>query len=261
MQYTITRGTQTYGPYTLEDLQRYVASGNILPTDLAKSDSMPEPRTVAELLGSHNTGATSAPYPSQTATAIADGTQPPVTGAPVSPNAPFVAAPGFQAPAAAQPLAYTPYPDPPGLHWGLVLLFSVLTCSLFMVVWNLVISSWLRRVQPNANALFFYIAAYVIALLDQGARAGVMLHNVGTPTLSPMLVVAGLGGLTYFILKIFARFTEKASIEEHYRTVEPLGLELNGVLVFFFGGIYIQSQLNKVPRLRQQAAYGYNRGY
>jgi len=31
-----------YGPYTLEDLQRYVASGNILPTDRAKREDTPD---------------------------------------------------------------------------------------------------------------------------------------------------------------------------------------------------------------------------
>jgi hypothetical protein len=42
MLYHVTRGGQTYGPYTLEDLKKYVASGNVLPTDLAKSDDMPD---------------------------------------------------------------------------------------------------------------------------------------------------------------------------------------------------------------------------
>ena len=42
MTYQVSRNGQLYGPYTLEDLQRYVASGNILPTDMAKSEDMME---------------------------------------------------------------------------------------------------------------------------------------------------------------------------------------------------------------------------
>ena len=38
MTYQVLRNGQMYGPYTLEDLQRYVASGNVLPTDMAKSE-------------------------------------------------------------------------------------------------------------------------------------------------------------------------------------------------------------------------------
>jgi hypothetical protein len=33
MHYQISRNGQEYGPYTLEDLQRYLASGNVMPTD------------------------------------------------------------------------------------------------------------------------------------------------------------------------------------------------------------------------------------
>ncbi len=51
MQYQVTRGGQMYGPYTLEDIQRYVGLGNILPTDLAKSDEMPNWVPVSSLLG------------------------------------------------------------------------------------------------------------------------------------------------------------------------------------------------------------------
>jgi hypothetical protein len=36
MNYFITRDGQQYGPYTLADLQRYVASGEILLTDLRR---------------------------------------------------------------------------------------------------------------------------------------------------------------------------------------------------------------------------------
>src|SRR6202011_1321458 len=41
MTYQVSRNGQLYGPYSLEDLQRYVATGNVLLTDLAKSDDMP----------------------------------------------------------------------------------------------------------------------------------------------------------------------------------------------------------------------------
>ena len=47
----------------------------------------------------------------------------------------------------------------------------------------------------------------------------------------------------------------KSSLEEHYNTVEPIGLRLNGVMVFFFGGLYIQSQLNKVNEIKQAMRY------
>ena len=50
MPYHVSRDGQTYGPYTLEDLKRYVASGNILLTDMAKSDDAPEWVPVGQVL-------------------------------------------------------------------------------------------------------------------------------------------------------------------------------------------------------------------
>jgi len=48
--YQISRSGQTYGPYTLADLQRYVASGNVLLSDLAKSGEMAQSVPVSTVL-------------------------------------------------------------------------------------------------------------------------------------------------------------------------------------------------------------------
>ena len=50
MHYHVSRGGQTYGPYTLADLQRYVASGHILLNDLAKSEEMSDWIPVGQIL-------------------------------------------------------------------------------------------------------------------------------------------------------------------------------------------------------------------
>src|ERR1700761_5137277 len=99
MTYQVSRNGQLYGPYTLEDLQRYVTSGNVLPTDLAKSEEMAEWTPVSQILG------TSMP-------AVAS---PVAVGYSAQPGAEYSAAPVYAAGA-------VPYPDPPNLHWALVLL-------------------------------------------------------------------------------------------------------------------------------------------
>src|SRR5690348_8985963 len=130
MPYQVSRNGQMYGPYTLEDLQRYVASGNILQSDLAKSEEMAEWVPVSQILGTQSTTPPSMPY----------------------------APAGYSQPTAyAPPATGSPYPDPPNLNWALELLLGFLTCVLFVVVWNLVIASWAKRVQPNSRALMYYI--------------------------------------------------------------------------------------------------------
>src|SRR5580698_9958670 len=152
MLYHVTRNGVNYGPYTLEDLQRYVASGNVLPSDLAKSDDMAEWLPVSQILGG------SAPPPSPAASYVAGA-------------APVYAAPGAI------------YPDPPNLHWALVLVIGIFTCGLFCVVWDFVQSSWMRRVNPRSNALLLYIAEFVISIVGGVTRAmlifsGAMHHNL-----------------------------------------------------------------------------------
>ena len=118
MNYQISRNGQMYGPYTLEDLQRYVASGNVLPTDLAKSEDMHDWLPVAQILA----------------------------GAGIASPA-YVPPAGYAASTGAQ------YPDPPNLNWGLELLLGFVTFGLFVVVWNLIIAAWANRVQPASKAM------------------------------------------------------------------------------------------------------------
>ena len=146
MTYQVSRNGQMYGPYTLDDLRRYVASGNILLTDMAKSEEMPDWVPVAQILSTV----------AGTAGAAAAG----------GPGAP---PPTYAAPAAYPQPSGIGYPDPPNMNWGLELLLGFLTCRLFVFVWNLVIASWANRVQPASKALIWYIAATVLFVVELGS--------------------------------------------------------------------------------------------
>jgi hypothetical protein len=225
MLYHVARNGQSYGPYTLEDLQKYVAGGNVLPTDLAKSDEMAEWVTVAQLLG----GA-----------AVPPGYQPPVV-----------------APYAVSNVAI--YPDAPNLSWGLVLLFALFTCSLFMFVWNLILAAWLRRVQPNSRALFYYATATVLGVLQVvfGTHAQTHVHVGSMWTGSYYHVHPGssLLGFATWIVRLIARFNMRSELEQHFNGPEPVGLSLSGVMTFFFGGLYFQYHLNRINELKHMARY------
>ena len=135
MQYQVSRNGQMYGPYTLEDLQRYVASGHILYTDLARSEEMAEWLPVSQILGAPPAYTVPSPLPSAGST----------------------------------------YPDPPNLNWALELLLGFLTCVLFVIAWNLVIASWAKRVEPASKALMYYIVATVLMVLNFGGSYGGVL--------------------------------------------------------------------------------------
>jgi hypothetical protein len=224
MLYHVTRGGQTYGPYTLEDLKKYVASGNVLLTDLTKSDDMPDWAPVSQVLGMPQ--------------AIPPGYQPPLTPA----------------------SNIAMYPDSPNLNWGLVILFTVFTCGLFMFIWNLVLSAWMKRVQPNSKAILYYVAGGVLVFCQMivGSHTGTNMFHPGVHwwvtyyTGHPLRNVLGLAG---WIVRIVARFTMRSDLEEHFNGPEPVGLSLSGVMTFFFGGVYFQYHLNRINELKRIARY------
>lgn len=215
MLYHVSRNGQNYGPYTLEDLQRYTASGNVLPTDLAKSDDMPDWVPVSQIL------------------AIAPSTPAPGVPAPYAPNA-------------------VAYPDPPNLHWALVLLIAVFTCGLFWVVWMFVQSAWMRRVNPRSNALFFYIAYAVVAIGGGMARAALIMASGFHNMYIPLGIPIGLIGL---ILLELGYFDMRRSMEEHFNGPEPIGLSLGGVMTFFFGPLYFQYHFTRINELKRMARF------
>src|SRR5579859_4691836 len=86
MEYLIQRGDQTFGPYSLTELQQYVQEGRVLLTDLAQSEGMADSVPVSQILGN-----IPIPAPAQ------------VLAAP-PPNL---------------------IPPPPNLHWGVVLAIMI----------------------------------------------------------------------------------------------------------------------------------------
>jgi hypothetical protein len=228
MTYQVSRNGQMYGPYTLEDLRRYVASGNVLLTDMAKSEDMPYWLPVAQILD---------PSPLGAAGATA-----------VPPQA-------YAAPSAYPQPPGTAYPDPPNLNWGLELLLGFLTCGIFVMVWNLIIAAWANRIQPASKALMFYIVATVLIVLNLGGNWGfvVAVTHHGHPHRS---VLGSLISLACWVVRLIARFTLRDTLEQHFNGPEPVGLRLNPVMTFFFGGIYFQYKLNEINQLKQALRYG-----
>ncbi len=85
MNYFISRTGQQYGPYSLEEVQRYLASGNILPADLARSEAMEQWVPVSQIVG--NIPAQPAPPPPGYAQApVYPQTQPVLYAQPMPPN-------------------------------------------------------------------------------------------------------------------------------------------------------------------------------
>ena len=228
MSYQVSRDGQLYGPYTLEDLHRYVASGNILSTDLVKSEEMTDWIPVSQVL-------------SQAAPAVAAAIQPQA----------YAETPAYN------PAAGTAYPDPPNLHWGLVLLFGFLTCGFFFVIWDLIQVLWARRVEPQTKAFLYYILYVVLWVLNLGTSLG-RFSLLARGEVPRTTMLAALLELATLVLVIVYRFTMKATLERHFNGPDPVGLRLGPIMTLFFGGLYFQYHFNRINEIKQAARY---RGY
>ena len=135
-----------------------------------------------------------------------------------------------------------PYPPPPSLHWGIVLLLSILTCGLFGLAWLFVQAIWVKKVHPASKALVYLGVALglSIAAAPFTASANGSLNALGT-----------IPNFAYAVLWLVAVFSMKYSIEEHYNVAEPLGLKLGGVKTFFFSVYYFQYHFTRIIKLKR----------
>jgi MFS family permease len=224
MLYHVSRNGQNYGPYTLEDLQRYVASGNVLGTDLAKSEEMADWVPVSQVLG---------------------------TSMPAAPVVAYVAA------APAYPAVVSLYPDPPNLHWALVLLIGFFTSGLFMLIWMFVQAAWMRKVDPRSKALTYYIVAMIVDAIAIGAMIALVIGTMnGTPPSSSLGALYAASGLACFVLFLMAIFAMRSDMETHFNGPEPIGLKLSGIMTFFFNVLYFQYHFTRINDIKRAARYG-----
>lgn len=275
MSYYISRNQQSYGPYSLEDLQRYVASGQIAATDLAQGEGMPNWIPVSQILAG---GSGAAPIPPVAPTPPTpqvpqsysqpqqpgyvppqqQGYVPPQQQGYVPPQQPggygqpqqgYVPPQqqgyGQQAPAFGQagvPNAATSsqYPPPPDMNWVLLLVLSIVTCGIFYLVWMFIQAAYVSKIDRDSKAMMFYA-------IGLGCSIGGSIIR----TMDSIGPIGGLINLAGSVMIIMANFKMKASLEGHFNRVEPVNLQLNGVMTFFFATIYFQYHFNRINNWRR----------
>jgi len=222
MNYRVKRGDQEFGPYSLSDLQGYLQSGYILATDLAQSEGMADWVPVSEVLGN-------IPIPLTPQPGIYAGTD------------------------ANAALAQQIVPLPPNLPWQVLLvnyLYKVpvigFLVSVFAIAWNLIQANWARKLSGKNTALV------LIAFLPVGAFSGGIALGIGqTSGIEGITVLGGILLLAGAICMVVGNFKIRDAMEEYYNTVEDIGLSLSGVMIFFFGIIYIQYHINRIARWKK----------
>lgn len=270
MTYLISRNGQQYGPYSDAEVRHYLTTGNILVTDYAQPEGSTEWALVGAIFAAWIVQTPGIPSAGAYAGAPVFA-----AGTPVSPASPVASAtphagpgvPGGEAfpsgagaiPSTGQP-AYYPtasnpparlYPDPPDLPWWLALILGLVTFGFFFVVWDIVESAWLRRVERGTSALLLYVAVAVLYLIRLPGSWATVRYNLGGDSTIYYSHAPGLG-LAALILIIVARFVFRRELLTHFNGPEPLNLHLNAFWTLLFGGLYFQFKFNRINRRKRE---------
>jgi hypothetical protein len=206
--YTLSRGGEKYGPYTLDQLRDYVKQGSVQMNDLVWCPGMTTWSPVSAVLGS---GGDAGSTP-------AEVVPPPIPGSTY--GVPKVPSP-YSSGAA--------IPKPPSLHWALVLLISIVTCGIFGLVWMFLQAAWVRRLESTNNAMII-LAVGIPAQFVLSLAAGLSDER-------------GLGVFAYvvgFVATEVAFFSMREVMQNKFV------LRLSPIMTFFFTMLYLQYHMSRI---------------
>jgi uncharacterized protein DUF4339 len=244
MKYYIQRQLNEYGPYTLADLQRYVAQGSIQLSDLTRSEGMTDWVPVSQVIGN-------IPAPQPAAVIPMPGSAMPGAGNVYGAAGMAYGVPG-QVPGGV-PLYGAPVVPgiiPPDFHWALVLLVSFF-CSIFQIVWLFIEAGFVKKIDSESKGVAFLVGA----LVTQVVAVIVLSTSIGMspgqePSFAffvPFLFIMVAGTVLHFI----GIFQMRSSIQNYYNTVEPINLRLSGVMTFFFAVFYFQYHFSRIANWKR----------
>lgn len=208
MEYIVSRGTQTFGPYTEAEVRTYASTGNIVPTDLVSGGELEKPLTVRKAIEQWSRRQT-----------LQSGLR-------------------------------TDIPSPPDLPWWLGAILEIFTLSAFFIAWDIVEAGWLWRVRRQSRAVWYYLAAGVIFVVNSRAMLDSVVSHFGEST-GHEFPHAALLAVAAIVLRFIARFSMRRSLCEHFSQTEPIGLKLSWFWTLIFGGLYFQYHFNKINEAKR----------
>ncbi|MCC6264331.1 MAG: DUF4339 domain-containing protein [Bryobacterales bacterium] len=229
MNYFVQREQREYGPYTEGDLRRYLASGHLFPHDLVRREDEQAHRPLSQWMSS--------------------------AAAPAIP-------PGAYAPAYLRPQMANGAPLPPNLHWGLVLLFTILTCGFFSMIWMLMQAWWLKQLHPANRSIWLltasfgitYVASIALSAFSPLVETAPKDPDLSLPIMFFFLGIAVLISLAGLGLFFAAELAMRKEMLTYFNTVENIQLRLNPVLTVFVGMYYLQYHMSRIVEWKKTGA-------
>jgi hypothetical protein len=232
---TINRAGKQLGPYSLADVQRYLAEGRIGLNEPAclNGDQRWQPLRALVAAEERNTK-------------VVNNQQPQTPPPRVVVN-----------------VRTTSGPVPPSVHWFLILILTM-GSGVFGIVWLFVQSAFVKKIDARSKATIYFacylgcMAVFLVGYLGIKSQLEGDLNLNPDQALTLLVIMACLiAACVFFLMGIYSI---RSSLQNYYRDVEPLGttysgeaigLRLNGLLTFFFNVVYIQYHLSKIAKWKE----------
>jgi hypothetical protein len=140
---------------------------------------------------------------------------------------------------------------PPALHWGLVLLLSVVTFGIFTIIWYFVQAAFVQKLERNNGAIILGVIGFVAGLLAGFMRNGTGGFDVDENTIAGQVMLIGILQLASSALFIVGYFKMRQSMLNYYNLAEPINLRLSGAMTFFFGILYLQYHFTRIAHWKR----------
>ena len=116
-------------------------------------------------------------------------------------------------------------PEPPRLHWGIVLALQIVTLGIFGLVWFVVQAVWVRRMTGRNSGLIWAI-----------------INLCAFPLVVLLIMLFGSmqdgTRILFVVLNLATALTLRSQMEAF-----PIGMSLSGGLTFLLGTMYLQYHL------------------
>jgi len=103
------------------------------------------------------------------------------------------------------------------------------------ILWVFVQASWLKQAEPGSKSIYFYLMATAAQLIGS-------IHPIGGLSQLLLTVVSLISSITWIV----GIFVFRDEMRRHFTQVDPRGLELSGVMTFFFSTLYFQYWLRQI---------------
>ncbi len=141
-------------------------------------------------------------------------------------------------------------PEPPNMHWFLILALSFFTGGLAGFVWLLRESLFVKKIDAASKAVVYWVVLLVAMVVQV-----ILYFKALSPDSASGAVMASslimLLNLVIMVIALVMVFSMRKSIVTYYNTAEPIGLKLSGVMTFFFSILYFQYHFSRIIRWKK----------